>query len=215
MRGRGIFVAAAEDTPFACERTMRYPLRLSFKLFAFSPQISVHDADGQLRLYVKQKAFKLKEAVTVFADEQQTQPLYYLKADRVIDFRARYHFTDAAGNYVASIKRQGARSIWRARYDIEVNEQVVMTIQEENPWIKVADALFSEVPVLGIFTGYVFNPAYSVSTADGTVVMRLVKEPAFLQGKFRIEETVDIPEQEEARVVLSLLMMLLLERRRG
>jgi uncharacterized protein YxjI len=194
---------------------MRYPLSLSFKLFAFSPQISVRDADGQLRLYVKQKAFKLKEAVTVFADEAQTQPLFKLNADRVIDFRARYHFSDAAGNYVASIKRQGARSIWRARYDIEYNDQVVMTIQEENPWVKVADALLGEVPVIGIFSGYLFNPSYSVSRPDGSVVMRLVKEPAFMEGKFRIEEIIDVPEHEEVRVVLSLLMMLLLERRRG
>ena len=194
---------------------MRYPLSRSFKLFAFSPQISVRDADGQLRLYVKQKAFKLKEAVTVFADEAQTQPLFKLNADRVIDFRARYHFSDAAGNYVASIKRQGARSIWRARYDIEYNDQVVMTIQEENPWVKVADALLGEVPVIGIFSGYLFNPSYSVSSPDGSVVMRLVKEPGFMEGQFRIEEILDVPEHEEVRVVLRLLMMLMLERRRG
>ena len=194
---------------------MQYPLSLSFKLLALSPQISVRDAAGQLQMYVKQKAFKLKEAVTVFADEQQTRPLYHLQADRVIDFRARYHFTDAAGNYIASVKRQGARSIWRARYDIEVNGQVVLTVQEENPWIKVADAIFSDLPVVGIFAGYVFNPAYSVNAPDGTVLMRLVKEPAFLQGKFRIEEIVDLPEHDEVRIILSLLMMLLLERRRG
>jgi hypothetical protein len=194
---------------------MQYPLSLSFKLLALSPQISVRDASGQLRMYVKQKAFKLKEAVTVFADEQQTQPLYHLQADRVIDFRARYHFTDAAGNPIASVKRQGARSIWRTRYDIEVNGQVVLTIQEENPWIKVADAVFSDLPVIGMFAGYVFNPAYSVTAPDGTVLMRLVKEPAFLEGKFRIEEIVDLPEHDETRIVLSLLMMLLLERRRG
>ena len=194
---------------------MQYPLSLSFKKFALSPQISVRDASGQLQMYVKQKAFKLKEAVTVFADEQQTRPLYHINADRVIDFRARYHFTDAANNYVGSIKRQGARSIWRTRYDIEHNGQVVYTIQEENPWIKVGDALFSEIPVLGIFTGYVFNPAYSVSAPDGRVLMRLVKEPAFLEGKFRIEETLDIPEHEEVRIILGMLMMLLLERRRG
>jgi len=56
---------------------MKYPLSLKFKLMALSPQVSVHDADGQLRMYVKQKAFKLKEKVTVFADEQQSTPLYY------------------------------------------------------------------------------------------------------------------------------------------
>jgi hypothetical protein len=194
---------------------MRYPLSLSFKTFALSPQISVRDADGQLRLYVKQKAFKLKESVTVFGDEQQTRPLFTLSADRIWDFRARYHFHDTAGNYLASVRRQGARSIWRARYDIEYNGQPVMAIQEENPWIKVADALFCELPVVGILSGYVFNPTYSVTRPDGTVVMRLKKQPAFLEGKFLIDEVVDLPEHDEVRVVLSLLMMLLLERRRG
>jgi len=194
---------------------MKYPLSLTFKKLALSPQITVLDAAGQLQMYVKQKAFKMKEAVTVFSDEQQTRPLYHMNADRVIDFRARYHFTDAAGVEFGSMKRQGARSIWRARYDIEVGDQVVMTISEENPWIKVADAVFSDLPIVGLFSGYVFNPAYSVTTPDGRVVMRLVKEPAFLQGKFRIEETLDIPEQDEVRVILAMLMMLLLERRRG
>ena len=194
---------------------MQYPLSLTFKLFALSPQISVVDAAGNLQMYVKQKAFKLKEQVTVFADEQQTRPLYQLQADRVIDFRARYHFTDPQGNYIGSVKRQGARSLWRARYDIEVNGQVMLTIQEENPWIKVADAVFSDLPIVGMFAGYVFNPAYSVTAPDGTVLMRLVKEPAFMQGKFRVEEIVDLPEHDEVRIVLALLMMLLLERRRG
>jgi hypothetical protein len=194
---------------------MQYPLSLSFKKLALSPQISVRGPAGQVLMYVKQKAFKMKEAVTVFADEQQSRPLYYMNADRVIDFRARYHFTDTSNQYLGSVKRQGARSIWRTRYDIESNDQVVATIQEENPWVKVADALFSEIPILGIFTGYVFNPAYSVITPDGRTVMRLVKEPAFLEGKFRIEETSDIPEHEEVRIILGMLMMLLLERRRG
>lgn len=194
---------------------MQYPLSLSFKIMAIAPQISIRDAAGQLQMYVKQKAFKLKEAVTVFADEAQTRPLFHINADRVIDFRARYHFTDANNQYLGSIKRQGARSIWKARYDVEFNDQVVATIAEENPWVKVADAIFSDLPVIGMFSGYVFNPSYAVSTPDGRMVMRLKKEPAFLEGKFRIEETHDIPEADERRIVLGMLMMLLLERRRG
>jgi hypothetical protein len=194
---------------------MQYPLNVTFKKLALSPQVWVRDAAGQLQMYVKQKAFKLKEAVTVYADEQQTRPLYHMNADRVFDFRARYNFTDTAGNYIGSVRRQGARSIWRARFDIEHNEQVVATIQEEDPWIKVADAIFSDLPIIGLFSGYVFNPKYAVVTPDGRTVMRLVKEPAFMEGKFRIEETVNIPPDEELRIVLAMLMMLLVERSRG
>jgi len=195
---------------------MQYPLTLAFKIMALAPQISVHDASGQLRFYVKQKLFKLKEAVSVFADEQQTQLMYKMQADRVIDWSARYRFTDAAGNEFGSVKRQGMKSLWRARYDIMQGEQVVATIQEENPWVKVMDRLLGEIPIIGMFAGYLFHPAYSVRRADQTVIMRAVKQPAFLQGKFLIEKQVDdLQKQDEARVMLSIFMMLLLERLRG
>ena len=47
---------------------MNFPLDLRFKLLAIASQIAVTDAQGQLVYYAKQRAFKLKEAVTVFAD---------------------------------------------------------------------------------------------------------------------------------------------------
>jgi hypothetical protein len=77
------------------------------------------------------------------------------------------------------------------------------------------DALFAEIPILGIFTGYVFNPVYLVSRADGTVVMRLEKIPSFLSRKFTIKAVNQLSDYEEQQVFLSLMMMLLLERTRG
>jgi hypothetical protein len=194
---------------------MEYPLNLSFKVVALAPQVAVTDAAGNLAFYVKQKLFKLKEAVTVFADREQTRPLYTMNADRVIDFSARYHFSDQAGVPLGSVKRQGVKSLWKSHYDVFDGETVVMTIQEENPWVKVLDALFSSIPVLGIFAGYVFHPAYVVSRMDGTAVMRLQKLAAFFEGKFRIEKLAEMTPADETRVLLSLLMMLLLERVRG
>ncbi len=194
---------------------MQYPLELTFKLWAFAPQISVMDTQGSLQFYVKQKLFKLKELITVFADAERNTPLYYIKADRIIDFSARYDFTDANNNAIGAVKRRGLRSLWRARYDIFDGDDVIMTIHEKNPWIKIADALFAEIPIVGLLTGYVFNPVYLVSRPDETVVMRLEKIPSFLSRKFTIKAMNQISEQEEKRVLLSLMMMLLLERTRG
>lgn len=194
---------------------MQYPLELTFKLWALAPQISVVDAHGSLVFYVKQKLFKLKEAITIFADQEQNNPLYYIKADRIIDFSARYDFTDNNGNYIGAVKRRGLKSLWKARYDIFDGEATHLNIQEQNPWVKVADALFAEIPILGLFTGYVFNPVYLVSRADGTVVMRLEKIPAFLSRKFIIKTVDQVSDREEQQILLSLLMMLLLERSRG
>lgn len=192
-----------------------YPLTFSFKIVALAPQFSITDANGRLIAYVKQKLFKLKEAVTVFADEQQKQPLYTINADRIIDFSARYNFATTQGVALGSVKRHGMRSLWKTHYEIMDGDAVVMEINEENPWIKVIDAFFTEIPILGMFSGYVFHPVYLVTRQDGTLVMRLEKQPAFFEGKFLVEKKGQLSEVEEQRILLSLIMMLLLERTRG
>ncbi|MBK6751862.1 MAG: hypothetical protein KA956_06070 [Pyrinomonadaceae bacterium] len=195
---------------------MNYPIKLSFKLLAIASQIYVRDANGQLIGYVKQKLLKLKEDINVFADEQQTQHLYKIKADRVIDFSAKYNFSDATGRLLGSIKRKGMRSIFKAHYMIfDSNEIQTMEIHEENGWIKVVDSLLGEVPILGMFTGYFFNPSYIVTRMDGTQVARLKKQPAFMEGIFELEPLVPIPAEDEAELLLSVLTMTLLERNRG
>jgi len=195
--------------------SIAYPLHLSFKIIAIAPQISVTDAGGRLLLYVKQKAFKLKEKVTVFADQEQTRPLYSIGADRIIDFAAQYDITTAAGGHLGAVKRRGMRSIWRAHYDVLRGGAAVLTIREANPWIKVLDNVLGEVPVLSMLTGYVFNPAYLVARADGTVILRAQKRPALWEGKYEITRQAELPSAEEELALLGVVMMLLLERTRG
>jgi hypothetical protein len=194
---------------------MEYPLNLSFKIMALAPQIYVRDAGGELRMYVKQKLMKLKEAVTVFADEKQTRPLYTINADRVIDFSAKYNFATADGRPLGFVQRQGMASIWRARYEIHGPDGLLFRIREENPWTKVIDRFIGEIPLIGLLSGYLFHPAYAVERPDGSGVMRAVKQPAFLEGRFKIEKQTELATADEGLAVLSLLMMLLLERRRG
>lgn len=194
---------------------MQYPLNLSFKIVAIAPQISITDANGQLLFYVKQKLFKLKEAITVFADQAQTEPVFQISADRVIDWSARYTFTDRNGMQLGAVKRQGMKSLWRARYDVLDQEHPAFTITEENPIAKVLDSLLGEVPVIGLISGYLFHPSYQVARPDGTAVLRLKKQPAFFEGKFTIEQLAPLSEREEQQALLSLLMLLLLERGRG
>jgi uncharacterized protein YxjI len=194
---------------------MNFPLDLSFKKIALSPQVKVTDASGQVVLYTKQKAFKLKEAVNVFADVEQTRPLYTINADRVLDFNAKYNIADAAGRQLGAIARKGRKSLWRAQYEVSDGGGQPLTIREENGWVKVGDALFGEIPILGIFSGYVFNPSYVLTDAAGAPLMRLAKQPAFMEGRFRIEKLAEMSEADETRAVLGFLMMVLLERRRG
>lgn len=195
---------------------MSYPLTLRFKVLAIARQFSVEDSSGRLLMYVKQKAFKLREAITVYADEAQTRPLYSVQADRVIDFSAKYHINDANGQEIGSVRQRGMRSIWRARYDIFRHDEVIFAVQEENPLAKVADSFLGEIPILGAFAGYFFHPKYLISTADGRPVLRATKQPAFFEGVFKVErlETPLTPEDERL-VLIGAVTAVLLEKTRG
>ncbi len=195
---------------------MNFPLTLSFKILALASQIHVQDGAGATVAYVKQKLLKLREDIDVFADKEQTRLQYNIKADRVIDFSARYNITRAEGGAVGSLKRKGMRSLWRANYEIFNGAgEHVMTINEENVWVKIWDSLFGEIPVIGMLSGYIFHPAYRVSDAQGRQVARLVKKPALFEGKFELSRQDTLRPEDETLVLLSLLTMTLLERARG
>jgi len=168
---------------------LQFPVTLSFKVVALAPQIYVRDASGREILYVKQKLLKLKEKVRVSSDSSQSQQLYEINADRWLDWSARYTFTDSQGRTLGSVRRLGAKSLWKATYEVAGAEgQDLFRIEEENPWVKVLDGLLGEVPILGIFTGYFFNPKYVVlSAGTNQPALRISKHRAFLESRFEIE----------------------------
>jgi hypothetical protein len=190
---------------------LNYPLNLSFKIIAFNPQVKITDASGQTVLYVKQKALALKEAVKVFADEGQQQELYNIKANKIIDFSAQYNVTTPVGSPMGAVKRQGMKSLWKATYNIlDAAGGEVGLIHEENPWIKVLDGLLSDIPFVGMF----INPAYLVDLR-GQTALYLKKQPAMLEGKFSLEKRGEFSDADEALLLSSVIMMVLLERSRG
>lgn len=202
---------------------MQFPVQLTFKVIALNPQVRVTDATGQLVLYVKQRAFKLKEHVTVFRDAEQSVPLYEIRADRVLDYNANYAITDTTGRTLGALRRDGPRSLFKARYEITgPSGEPRFRLHEENAWIKVLDGLTSEIPLVGPFVGYFFNPAYTVERdagaqfdGDGEDVMRLKKQPAFWEGKFELSPLAELGAEDKELVLLSTLMMILRERMRG
>lgn len=198
------------------ELRVSYPLTLRFKIIAVAQQLAVHDSNDQLMMYVKQKAFKLKEAITVFADREQTRPLYHIKADRVIDFSAKYTITDAQGTYIGAVRQQGMKSLWRSRYDIVRGDQVVFSAREENPWSKVANSLFEGIPIIGALSGYVFHPSYLISANGSGDAVRATKQAAFLESAFRIDRLgAKLTPEDERLLVIGTVTTILLERRRG
>lgn len=189
-----------------------YPLEFTFKIGTMANDFVAKDSTGKTLAYVRQKMFKLKEAVSVYKDESKSEILYMIKADRWLDYNANYSFTKGTTDEVLGrVGRKGRKSFWRATYEIfDKDGEQEFVITEENPWAKVLDAN------LGLIGAYFFNPRYIVKTPDGKDVMRLSKQKSAFGRRFILNKlSEDVTSAEGERLLLGLMMMNLLERRRG
>ena len=195
---------------------LNFPISFEFNISTLSNDFTAKDANGKVIAYVRQKMFKLKEDIEVFNNDSRTQVNYRIKADKWIDFSTAYSFTDASGKELGKVARKGWASLWKANYDIiNQHQKPQYKIREENAWVKVADGLLGQIPILSFFTGYLFNPSYIIVNSKEEVVMCLKKDPSFFGRKFTISQVKPTDADDDHRVMLSLMMLVLLERRRG
>ncbi len=94
---------------------LNFPIQLTFNIGTLSNDFTARDADSRTVAFVKQKLFKLKEDISIYADESKAELLFNIKADRWIDFSAAYSITHADGKELGKIARKGWRSLWKAK----------------------------------------------------------------------------------------------------
>ena len=111
-----------------------------FKLFGGA--FHVYDPDGNVVLYCKMKAFKLKEDLTLYATEAMERPLMSIRARSVIDFSAAYDVFDltAGGGggggggelKVGALRRKGLKSMLRDSWELlDTSDRPIGTVTED------------------------------------------------------------------------------------
>jgi hypothetical protein len=89
--------------------------RKVFKIFGGA--FHVYDETGNVVLYSKQLAFKLKEDFRIYSDERQTTELLRIKTPHIVDIAARYDVEDStSGEAVGAIRRTFFRSLMRDQW---------------------------------------------------------------------------------------------------
>ena len=72
------------------------------------------------------------------------------------------------------------KSIWKSTYiGMDKHGSEDYTIREDNGWVKVWDSMIGELPIIGMFTGYILNPSYTL-TDKGRQQNFSAKEDAFI-----------------------------------
>lgn len=117
----------------------RVAFHLRRKFFRLAgAEMRLHDEGGQLVAFAEAQRFRLKEAVTVYADEGKSQPLAQINARQIIDFGATYDITDAeSGEPLGALRRKGLRSnLLRDSWVVlDRHDQEIGAIEEDSAWL--------------------------------------------------------------------------------
>lgn len=193
---------------------MQYPLKFSFKKIALTNKVTVEDLNGVTYYFAQQKMFKFKEKIQIYSDENKTSQVAEINADRVIDFSPVFTITNSDSKVIAQVSRRGKKSIWNANYEILDDQgNAVYNVSEDSPWVKVLNTVLTEIPFLGLISGYFFNPTYSIRNNNGEVVATIKKEKSFFEASYILDAT-NFSELNQA-FPLSSLVVILRERFRG
>ncbi|MBT16163.1 MAG: hypothetical protein CMO59_09300 [Verrucomicrobiales bacterium] len=162
----------------------------------------VFDPAGNVVLYSKQKAFKLKEDIRIYTGEDMGTEVLTIRTDQIIDLGATYHVHDSqqGGVRVGSLKRKGLKSMLRDEWVIlDSSGQEVGIIQEDS----VALALLRRLMV-----GWLLPQRYYGTIGNNSVSVFTRNFNPFI-SKISLDFSMDTQGQLDRRLGIAAVIMLL------
>ena len=134
---------ALPATTFPSQYTVRRKI-----LTLVGAQFHARAEDERLIAFTQLKAFKLKEDIRVYVDEQKSQELLSIKARQIIDFSASYDVQDSrTGEKVGALRRRGMKSILRDEWVVlDAADQEFALIQEESMFVALLRRFINLIP---------------------------------------------------------------------
>ena len=89
------------------------------KILGEAFHIYADDSQTELLGYCELKAFKLKEDIRIYTDEEKNTELISIKARSILDISAGYDVVDAqSGTSLGAYKRKGLKSLFKDTYKL-------------------------------------------------------------------------------------------------
>lgn len=118
-----------------------------FKLFGGA--FHIYDASGQLILYSRLKAFKLKEDIRLYTGEDMQTELLTIHARKILDISSTYDVIDArTGQRVGALRRKGLKSLIRDEWVIlgPAEEEIGKIVEDSTALALIRRFLTALVP---------------------------------------------------------------------
>lgn len=120
------------------------------KITPMANRYSISGPQGPVA-YVHQKRMKLREEIIFFADEGRQQPVFRVKARKVLDLGARYDVLDEAGNRLGVFGKAFAASLTRSTWMVfdqgEAGE--LLRVHERSAGLAAFRRIWEFLPYIG------------------------------------------------------------------
>lgn len=138
--------------PVRAQAGERYTIRKKlFKIFGGA--FYILDPEGKTVGYCEQKAFRLREALTIYTGTDKATELLRIGTGEVLDFGATYQVMAPSGEVLGQLRRKGLKSTMLRDEWLVLDEggAEIGTIQEENAtlaflrkWVDMVSLLFPQ-----------------------------------------------------------------------
>jgi hypothetical protein len=97
----------------------------------------VYNELGNLVLFVRHPLFKMRPEFTLYADEEEREPLLTVRSRRVLAFNMEHDVTDAqTSRHLASVRTRGLSFLVRDGWDIlDDQDRIAGEMIEEGPYL--------------------------------------------------------------------------------
>jgi hypothetical protein len=177
----------------------KYYSKKSF-LAIFGGELRIFDENqNAILFFVKQKAFKLKEDISIFSDESQTKELLKIKTNSIVDFSGTYDVLDSSTNEkVGSLRRKGFKSILKDEWDVlDASGNAIAIVAEDN----ILKALLRR-----LLTNLI--PQTFFITAGGTTIGILKQSFNPFLPQFRVDFSMDSGKVLDRRLGIATITLL-------
>jgi uncharacterized protein YxjI len=187
------------------------------KITAFVNKYAVYAADlsgskTHLVAFAQQKCLTFKEKVLFYSDAEKTQPIFTLRAEKVLDVHGKYIVEDMQGNFIGQFKKEFKQSLLKSTWSIlDSNNQPKLIVAENSLTLALFRRFAGLLPIIGdlveiivLFLRYHFS---FVDTATGREVGRYQKMTLF-RDHYKLVMNDEAYAQEDWRVLTAMAVAL-------
>ena len=171
-------------------------------------QYFVYDnaVQGEQIGFVEQKRFTFREQMTVWKNEQKSEQLFTVRAEKVLDIHGKFLIEDSSGLLLGYCRKAFGASLLRSTWEIyDAKDQLQFVCKEKNEGVAIGRRIAQFIPFVGDFAHIV--PFNFIFEKNGQIVGSHHRVWGSFNDRYALEVT-EALDNCDRRLLLSLGILL-------